>query len=108
MQDVTTVFRSASPDVDGVALPAERGSAWTLIYPAFTVVVPEPGTVKVPLAYPIARQDRGFGAFVNTWIELKQKDGTLDALFRYWILGQERGAQRPRWSVIRDVLHWVD
>jgi ABC-type amino acid transport substrate-binding protein len=108
MTDVTIVFTSAAPDVDGVALPAERGSAWTLIYPAYTVVVPEPGTVKVPLAYPIARQDRRFVAFVNTWIELKQKDGTLDSLFRYWILGQERGPRRPRWSIIRDVLHWVD
>jgi len=107
MQDVTMVFTSATTDVDGVALPAERGSAWTLIYPAFTVVVPEPGTVKVPLAYPIGRQDRRFVAFVNTWIELKQKDGTLDSLFRYWILGQERGPRRPRWSIIRDVLHWV-
>jgi Na+/H+-dicarboxylate symporter len=108
MRDVTMVFKSAAPDVDGVALPAERGSAWTLIYPAYAVVVPEPGTVKVPLAYPIGRQDRRFVAFVNTWIELKQKDGTLDSLFRYWILGQERGPRRPRWSIIRDVLHWVD
>jgi Na+/H+-dicarboxylate symporter/ABC-type amino acid transport substrate-binding protein len=107
MPDVTTVFASASPEVDAVVLPAERGSAWTLIYPAYAVVVPEPGTVKVPLAYPIARQDRRFGAFVNTWIELKQKDGTLDALFRYWILGQGREVPRPRWSIIRDVLHWV-
>jgi Na+/H+-dicarboxylate symporter/ABC-type amino acid transport substrate-binding protein len=107
MRDVTAVLESASPDVDGVALPAERGSAWTLIYPAYTVVVPEPGLMKVPLAYPIARHDRRFQEFVNTWIELKKKDGTLDALFRYWILGQERGARRPRWSIVRDVLHWV-
>jgi|RhiMethySRZTD1v2_1073278.scaffolds.fasta_scaffold00763_15 Na+/H+-dicarboxylate symporter/ABC-type amino acid transport substrate-binding protein len=107
MHDVTTVLASASPDVDGVALPAERGSAWTLIYPAFAVVVPEPGVTKVPLAYPIARQDRRFQEFVNTWIELKRKDGTLDGLSRYWILGQERGTKRPRWSIIRDVLHWV-
>jgi len=71
------------------------------------VVVPEPGALKVPLAYPIARQDHRFGEFVNTWIELKRKDGTLDALFRYWILGQDRGGRRPRWSIIRDVLHWV-
>lgn len=107
MQDVTNVFKSSSPDVDGIALPAERGSAWTLIYPAYSVVIPEPGVTKVPLAYPIARQDRRFGEFVNTWIELKRKDGTLDALYQYWILGQERGGRRPRWSVIRDVLHWV-
>jgi Na+/H+-dicarboxylate symporter/ABC-type amino acid transport substrate-binding protein len=107
MRDVTTVLASTSPDVDGVALPAERGSAWTLIYPAYTVVVPEPGVMKVPLAYPIARQDRRFAEFMNTWIELKKKDGTLDTLFRYWILGQERESPRPRWSIIRDVLHWV-
>jgi Na+/H+-dicarboxylate symporter len=108
MKDVTTVFESPSPGVDGVALPAERGSAWTLIHPEFTVVVPEPDGLKVPLGYPIARQDRRFGAFVNTWIELKQKDGTFDAMYRYWILGRERGVPRPRWSIIRDVLHWVD
>jgi len=107
VDDVTTVFESASPDVDAVTLPAERGSAWTLIYPAYSVVVPEPGAVKVPLTYPIARQDHRFGDFVNTWIELKRKDGTLEALFRYWILGQDRGGHRPRWSIIRDVLHWV-
>jgi Na+/H+-dicarboxylate symporter/ABC-type amino acid transport substrate-binding protein len=108
MQDVSEVFTSRSLNVDGVALPAERGSAWTLIYPAYTVVVPEPGQVKVPLAYPIARGDRRFGEFVNTWIELKRKDGTLDELYRYWILGQDREGRPPRWSIIRDVLHWVD
>ena len=107
MVDVISLLKSSSPDVDGIALPAERGSAWTLIYPAYSVVVPEPGLLKVPLAYPIAREDRRFSEFVNTWIELKRKDGTLDALYQYWILGHERGGSRPRWSVIRDVLHWV-
>ena len=58
------------------------------MYPAYSVVVPEPGLVKVPLAYPIARHDQAFATFINTWIDLKKKDGTLDALFRYWILGQ--------------------
>jgi Na+/H+-dicarboxylate symporter len=108
MEDVTAVFKSASADVDAVVLPAERGSAWTLIYPAYSVVVPEPDLVKVPLAFPVARHDPGFADFVNTWIELKRKDGTLDAAYRYWILGQEREARRKRWSIVRDVLHWLD
>jgi ABC-type amino acid transport substrate-binding protein len=89
-------------------LPAERGSAWTLLHPEFSVVVPEPGLVKVPLAYAIARHDQAFASFVNTWIDLKRKDGTIDRLYRYWILGQNAAAARPRWSIIRDVLHWVD
>jgi Na+/H+-dicarboxylate symporter/ABC-type amino acid transport substrate-binding protein len=96
------------PSLDAIVLPAERGSAWTLIYPAYSVVVPEPGVVKVPLAYPIAQHGQVFATFINTWIDLKRKDGTLDALYRYWILGQNAARQPPRWSVIRNVLHWVD
>jgi Na+/H+-dicarboxylate symporter/ABC-type amino acid transport substrate-binding protein len=89
-------------------LPAERGSAWTLLHPEYSVVVPEPGLVKVPLAYAVARHDQAFASFVNTWIDLKRKDGTIDRLYRYWILGQNAAPARPRWSIIRDVLHWVE
>ena len=44
------------------------------------MVVPEPDVVKVPMAYAIGQRDQALAAFVNTWIELKRKDGTLDAL----------------------------
>jgi Na+/H+-dicarboxylate symporter/ABC-type amino acid transport substrate-binding protein len=93
---------------DAVILPAESGSVWTLLYPQYSVVVPDSDIVKVPLAYPLARHDLGFASFINTWIELKRRDGTIDALHRHWILGRDAVAQRPRWSVIRDVLHWVN
>ncbi len=47
-------------------------------------------------------------SMVNTWIELKRKDGTIDELFEHWILRKgQREPKRPRWSVLRDVLHWV-
>jgi hypothetical protein len=46
--------------------------------------------------------------FLDTWLDLSRKNGTLDELYRYWILGRDDGAREPRWSVIRDVLHWVD
>lgn len=108
LDDFSAVFRSQMPDVDALAFPAERGSAWTLLYPAFSVVVPEPNAMKVPLAYPIARNDQAFATFINTWIDLKRKDGTVDALYRYWILGQIQTDRAPRWSIIRNVLHWVE
>jgi ABC-type amino acid transport substrate-binding protein len=108
MPDLAAALESAAPDIHAIAMPAERGSAWTLMYPAYSVVVPEPGVVKVPLAFPVARQDQAFAAFVNAWIELKRKDATLDALHRYWILGHDPAAARARWSIIRNVLHWVE
>jgi Na+/H+-dicarboxylate symporter/ABC-type amino acid transport substrate-binding protein len=94
--------------LDAVVLPAERGSVLTLLYPKFTVVVPEPGIVKIPLAYPLARRDQDWAHFMNTWIELKRRNGTIDALYGHWILGKQAGKRQPRWSIMRDVLHWVD
>ena len=93
---------------DAVVLPAERGSVLTLLYPKYTVVLPEPGIVKIPLAYPLPRRDQEWMQFVNTWIELKRRDGTIDALYGHWILGKQTGKRQPRWSVIRNLLHWVD
>ena len=106
--DLVEALRAMPADIDALALPAERGSAWTLMYPEYAVVIPEPGILKIPLAFPIARHDQAFASFINTWIDLKRKDGTLDSLYRYWILGQNPAARTPRWSIIRDLLHWVE
>ena len=95
-------------EAGALALPAERGSAWTLRYPAYSVVVPGPDLIRVPLAYPIGKRDDALARFVNTWIALKRKDGTLDAAYRHWILGHDAAPDRPRWSILRDVLHWVE
>jgi ABC-type amino acid transport substrate-binding protein len=108
VSDFTTFFATGDQaGLDALVFPAERGSAWTLMYPKLAVVVPEPDLVKVPLAYPIGGNDQAFARFINTWIELKRKDGTIDGLYKYWILGQDAAAKEPRWSIMRNVLHWT-
>jgi len=108
VSDFTTFFMSDDHDgLDALVFAAERGSAWTLMYPRLSVVIPEPDIVKVPLAYPIGGGDLAFGRFINTWIELKRKDGTIDGLYKYWILGQDAAPKQPRWSIMRNVLHWT-
>lgn len=106
------IVDSATLDVarqfEAVAMPVERGSVMTLLHPEFTAVVPEPDPIKVPLAYPVARHDEQWAAFMNTWIDLKQRDGTIDALYQHWVLGRDAAPPKRRWSVVRDVLHWVD
>ena len=96
------------PHLDAILFTAERGSAWSLLYPKYSVTVPGPGRVGVPLAYLVGRRDQEMARFVSTWIELKKNDGTIEELFEYWIKGKNASKQTPRWSVIRDVLHWVD
>ena len=95
-------------DVDALVYSAEAGAAWSLVYPEFTVAIPQPDLIRLPTAYALARGDLEWRNLVNTWIELKQKDGTIDHLHAYWIEGKAARQQGPRWSVIRDVLHWID
>ena len=45
--------------------------------------------------------------FVNYWLELRKANGFRTREFDYWIRGQPRTTDTPRWSVARDVLHWV-
>jgi len=106
--DLAVLFDGAAAHVDAMALPAERGSAWTLMYPAFSVVVPGPDQIRVPLAYPIGKRDEALARFVNTWIGLKRKDGTIDLAYKHWILGTDAAPRQPRWSILRNVLHWVE
>ena len=89
-------------------LTAESSSAWSLIYPSFTVVVPQPDVIKAPLGYPVRRGDGAFVEYLSTWIELKRRDGTLDRIFEHWILGRAARQEEQRWSVIRNVLGWVE
>jgi Na+/H+-dicarboxylate symporter/ABC-type amino acid transport substrate-binding protein len=107
-EDMGALLGAEAAPVDAVVFPAERGSAWTLIYPRYTVVVPEPTRLRLPLAYPMARNDQAFARLLDTWIDLKKKDGTIDRLYDYWILGRDAAPAAPRWSILRNVLHWVD
>ncbi|HEX7228750.1 MAG TPA: ABC transporter substrate-binding protein, partial [Candidatus Binatia bacterium] len=99
-------FESKGKALDGFVYTAEEGSAWSLLYPQYTVVVPSP-PVSIPLSYPMARADQGLVDYVSVLIDLKKSDGTLKKLYDYWVLGRFAANTQPRWSVIRNVLHWV-
>jgi len=100
-------FESKGKTLDGFVYSAERGSAWSLLYPEYTVVVPTP-PIALPVSYAMARGDRELVDYVNALVELKKGDGTVKKLYNYWVLGQFAADTQPRWSVIRNVLHWVE
>jgi Na+/H+-dicarboxylate symporter/ABC-type amino acid transport substrate-binding protein len=93
--------------IDAVVLTAERGSFLTLLHPSFSVAVPRPLEIRLPLGYPVAGHDVETARFLSTWIDLKRKDGTIRALYDHWILGKDAKAKQRRWSILRDVLGWT-
>lgn len=101
-------FENNNDEVDALVTGAEVGAAWTLLYPGYDVVVPKPVPMVVPLGYAAAHGDTEMADFLSHWIDLKKKDRTIEKLYNYWILGQGALEKKVRWSIIRNVLHWVE
>jgi Na+/H+-dicarboxylate symporter len=107
LQSPRQFFRGKYGDLDAFIFFAEAGAAWTLVYPSFSVVVPHPGHIRIPMVFALRRGNREFVETINHWLELHKADGTIDKAFDHWILGRSSKQEVPRWSVIRDVLGWL-
>lgn len=92
-------------DIDALFTTAESGAIYTMMYPEFSVVVPEDMHVKVPIIFPVAA-DPDFTRIVDRFIQIKRVDGTVKLLHEHWILGRDQSTQDKRWSVAEDVLGW--
>jgi len=93
---------------DVMVMPAQEAAAWSLLYPEYSVVVPENSRSKVPLAFPLPYKEEAWADYLKLWIDLNKKNGTVDELYDRWVLGKQQTVSEHRWSVIRDILHWVD
>jgi ABC-type amino acid transport substrate-binding protein len=96
-------FTENPKGVDALVISAEAGSAWTIIYPSYSVVVPEPH-IKAHAGLIMPSGDSDFGDFVDDWLKLKRTSGFIDKLYDKWILGKSEEQKKLRWSIGRDVL----
>jgi Na+/H+-dicarboxylate symporter/ABC-type amino acid transport substrate-binding protein len=99
-------FTAPEGRFDALLTTAEGGSAWTLIHPRFSVVVPRPDVVTSPIALATPRGAPEVHDYVSTWIALKRGDGAVRHLYDFWVLGHGAKSTEPRWSVMRNVLGW--
>ena len=101
-------FNGNSEGADALLLSAEEGAAYTYRYPHYTVIKVRDGSIRIPAVYAVPKGDIETVEFVSNWVILKQKDGTVERLYEYWMLGGAAKPREHRWSVIRNVLGWVD
>lgn len=93
---------------DGLIISLEAGKTWTMLYPSYTTLYNREEIKSFPASYVIAMSNPTLVNFMNSWLELQKSSGYVDTLYNYWILGENAKPKQPRWSVIKDVLHWVD
>jgi len=94
---------------DAMMIPAEEGYTMTLQYPFYDVAIIEPyDSYQMMYGYPVAKNSsESYLLALNYWIRMEKDYGMLDKKYDYWVLGKIPGRTEPRWSVVRNVLHWV-
>ena len=94
---------------DAFMIPAEEGYTLTLQYPFYDVAIIKPyDSYRMMYAYPVAKNSsESYLLALNYWVRMEKDYGMLDAKYNYWVLGEVPEATEPRWSVIRNKLHWV-
>jgi proton glutamate symport protein len=81
-------FKDEYDNIDGMIFGAPAASAWTLLYPNYTVVMPKPIRPPLNMAFPINKNDQAFELYLRNWIQMKQQSLELDRIFAYWIEGK--------------------
>jgi len=102
LETYSDFFTDNPKGADALVISAEAGSAWTILYPAYSVVVPKPHQ-KANAAFAIPLVSSDFEDFVNDWLQMKTTSGIIDKLYNKWILGTKVEQEKGRWSIGRDV-----
>ncbi len=101
-------FRGEFPEIDAMLYTAQTATGWTLVYPEWTVVIPNGLEYQCPMAFAMPDNQQRWKGYINTWLETRIKTGLTEQAYRHWILGEELNQKEKRWSVIQNVLGWVD
>jgi ABC-type amino acid transport substrate-binding protein len=105
--DFKQILESRTENIDAIGVSAEHGAAWTILYPSYTMVVPRP-VISLPVGYATQNRRQKLLRVVNAWLLEAKASGEIDRLHKYWVEGRTEEADPPRWSIIRNVLRWVD
>jgi proton glutamate symport protein len=87
----------------------QEAISWVMRHRGFTLFIPNPSIGVDTLGYAIRPNSERFLNYLNQWLRLKKNEGFTKSQYDLWVLGQTESATKaePRWSIIRDVLHWT-
>jgi Na+/H+-dicarboxylate symporter/ABC-type amino acid transport substrate-binding protein len=101
-------FEANDHGVDALFVMAEVGTAYTLLHPEYADVVPKPIVWQLHQGFATAKGNLALSEYLDGWVATHRQRGSFQRTYNYWILGGGAKTRNPRWSVVRNVLHWVD
>jgi Na+/H+-dicarboxylate symporter/ABC-type amino acid transport substrate-binding protein len=108
INNIRSFFEQTDDSMDALLVDVEIGTAWTLLHPQYTVVIPQSAQLKMPSGFAVAKGQSEFSDLLGRWVLAKHSTGEIQAAYDYWILGGGAEKKQPRWSIGKDVLGWLD
>ena len=99
-------FKGMHKEADALVYSTESGSAWSILYPKYTALVPKGLKLTVPAAFVLPKGESAYAEYINTWLNLKKDNGFMDEVYNYWIMGINPEKKKTRWSVVHNVFGW--
>jgi len=104
--DVEDTNQILNGDVDIILWSETSAVIWCLSHPDFVVIDYGNQLGKCYYGYPVREHATDFAFFLNNWLTLKEQSGFKKEMEAYWIHGIIPGKREPRWSILRNVLHF--
>jgi Na+/H+-dicarboxylate symporter len=96
-----------SGEIDAVIWSKVPAFIWCLSNPDYVVLNLGNVLGEFYFAYACKLGALNWAIFLDEWLQLKEQSGFLEEQRNYWLEGKPPASQSMRWSVIRNVLHWV-
>ena len=55
-----------------------------MLYPEYTVTTPFAGSIKIPKAFPVPKDEEELTDLLEIWISVIKKNGTIATVYNYW------------------------
>jgi Na+/H+-dicarboxylate symporter len=96
-------FEAKDNKYDGLLISAEAGSAWTLYYPGYNIIIPKPSIYRYAEAYAVSGHNDDFLSFINQWLKMQEINGFKKTNYDFWILGKGSLQESSRWCIGKDI-----
>jgi ABC-type amino acid transport substrate-binding protein len=104
-------YSEFNPNIaDGILWEEQQAISWSLGKQNIRVIFPSPSIGKDSVAYALNGSSPKFLNYLNQWLALKNSENFSTKQYDLWIDGKTEIAApyEARWSIIRNVFHWID
>ncbi len=92
------------PEITAAIWSLDQARSWAAGHPGFTAVQPTDMGPPLVFSYLLPPTSTDVARFMDLWLALHAENGFRDGQIAYWIKGEHRDDEAPRWNLLDYIL----